>query len=240
MTKIKNSLKKILSPPSPTLNTAAARNLKKVSELMANIPRPFILNLGCGQRFIGQESLKLPEDKVILNLDIQTYSDVNVCGDAHLIPFQDESFHFIISQALLEHTPNPFQVVKEIARVLKKGGYVYIETPFLQGYHADPEDYYRFTLSGLKELLSPFNIIETGVCTGASSALSWLLREYLTRLSTFGSQRRFLKRGFYFLWGWLTFPLKYLDLWMGRKEWSAEIASGYYFLGQKAESRANE
>ena len=39
-------------------------------------------------------------------------------------------------------------------RVLKPGGYIYSEVPFLQGFHADPDDYQRYTLQGLKILFN--------------------------------------------------------------------------------------
>lgn len=233
MIKLKDNLKRSAAPPSPTLNTAAAKNLKKLSQLMASLPRPLILNLGCGQRFIGQKALSQLEEKYIVFLDLSPYPGVSLLGDAHSLPFQSASFHVIISQALLEHTQDPFLVAREMARVLKKGGYIYVETPFLQGYHGDPDDYYRFTISGLKEVLSPFIPLDVGMCGGPSSALSWHLREYLTSLITCGSQRRFLRKFFFYFWGWLTFPLKYGDLWMARKGWAKEIAAGYYFLGRK-------
>ncbi|MEM2768727.1 MAG: class I SAM-dependent methyltransferase [Candidatus Aenigmatarchaeota archaeon] len=45
------------------------------------------------------------------------------------LPFKSESFDIIIALEVLEHTFNPFFVLKEIARVLKRDGYVIISMP---------------------------------------------------------------------------------------------------------------
>jgi hypothetical protein len=124
-------------------------------------------------------------------------------------------------------------VVKEIGRVLRPRGLVYVETPFMQGYHPTPRDYYRFTEEGLAELLSGFERVDSGVCTGPSSSLGWLLREYLAGLLT-GFTPGSPLRGMAFLAAsWLTFPLKYLDLLVGRRPGASAIASGLFFLGRK-------
>lgn len=45
-----------------------------------------------------------------------------VNGDAQCLPFASESFAVILSQHVLEHTPDDWQVVDECYRVLKSGG----------------------------------------------------------------------------------------------------------------------
>ena len=54
---------------------------------------------------------------------------------------------------------------------------MYAEIPFLQGYHADPHDYQRYTRSGIVELFGDFDLLETGVCVGPASALGWMLTD---------------------------------------------------------------
>src|SRR5207245_5891406 len=43
-------------------------------------------------------------------------------GDAEHLPFNSESFDYIISCECLEHVPQPARMAKEIARCLKPGG----------------------------------------------------------------------------------------------------------------------
>jgi hypothetical protein len=39
--------------------------------------------------------------------------------------------------------------------------------------------------------------------------------------------------------GWLTFPFKYLDVWLNRKPEAANLAAAFYYLGRKPHSVAN-
>ena len=43
-------------------------------------------------------------------------------------------------------------MVSEIARILRPGGVCIISAPFMVPYHTDPDDYFRYTTSGLRSL----------------------------------------------------------------------------------------
>lgn len=62
-----------------------------------------------------------------------------------ILPLEDNVFDYIICSEVLEHISQPEKVLKEMQRVLKKGGSIYICVPFLYPIHSDPEDYARFT-----------------------------------------------------------------------------------------------
>ena len=65
-----------------------------------------------------------------------------------------------------------------MSRVLKPGGKIYIEFPFLQPFHAAPHDYQRVTLSGLRELMKNFTELDVGICNGPGSAMCWIVSEF--------------------------------------------------------------
>ncbi|MBT3241877.1 MAG: class I SAM-dependent methyltransferase [Bacteroidetes bacterium] len=46
-----------------------------------------------------------------------------------VLPFDDESFDIVLASHVIEHIPNPHQMVREMGRVLKKGGVFLIATP---------------------------------------------------------------------------------------------------------------
>jgi ubiquinone/menaquinone biosynthesis C-methylase UbiE len=46
-------------------------------------------------------------------------------GDAHSLPFKDQSFDCVLSYAVLEHLHAPWVAIHEVARILKPGG-IYI------------------------------------------------------------------------------------------------------------------
>jgi SAM-dependent methyltransferase len=229
-----NQKKWVIPIPRATLNLAARTNISRLSRRLQDTPEPLLLNLGSGERFIGADCLAPEIGRRMLNFDIFAYPTTDVVGDAHLLPFAKETFHAIVCQAVLEHTRRPELVVEEMYRVLKMGGLLYVEVPFLQGYHPTPQDFYRYTLEGLDELFSKFAKIDAGVCVGPSSSVSWLLREYIAGLLTWFTPSHRLKTPAVVVAGWLTFPLKYLDFFLVRRPGAHTIASGLYFFGRKA------
>jgi SAM-dependent methyltransferase len=50
-------------------------------------------------------------------------------GVGEHLPFADASFDLVVSAAVLEHVENQAAVLREIHRVLKPGGYFYVEVP---------------------------------------------------------------------------------------------------------------
>lgn len=69
----------------------------------------------------------------------------NIQADAAALPFREGLFDAVICSELLEHVPDPVDVVTEIHRVTKRKGMVLICVPFLNRIHGDPEDYGRYT-----------------------------------------------------------------------------------------------
>jgi SAM-dependent methyltransferase len=157
--------------------------------------------------------------------------NINVVGDGHKLPFKDEVFDAVILEAVLEHVKEPKVVVSEVYRVLRSGGWVGVGVPFIQGYHASPADYQRYTVWGLENLLSGFQKIESGACVGATSALHWIFREYVGILFSFGSL--WLYKSLSLIVGWLTFPLVYLDGILKYNKNAHAIASAVFFIGRK-------
>jgi len=92
-----------------------------------------------------------------IGLDIDEPAKPDVLGDALYLPFSDESMPFVHCEALLEHVPEPHRVVDEVYRVLKTGGTAFFYVPFLYPYHESPDDYFRFTKSGISYLCRNFS-----------------------------------------------------------------------------------
>jgi SAM-dependent methyltransferase len=61
------------------------------------------------------------------------------------LPFADASVDTFLCFHLLEHVADPSLIASECRRCLRPGGRVCISVPFLFEYHADPDDYRRFT-----------------------------------------------------------------------------------------------
>ena len=82
-----------------------------------------------------------------------------------------------------------------------------------------------------------FDEIDLGVCTGPSSALSWILRRYLAGLLTGFSDNRRAKFLAEFVAAWLTFPIKYLDYLFAGRPGAAGDCVGVLLFGQEKVAR---
>jgi SAM-dependent methyltransferase len=165
------------------------------------------------------------------NLEIAPVPNADIVGDGHALPFADRSLDAVIVEAVLEHVRDPSGVVAEIERVLKPGGTVCAAVPFMQGYHASPEDYQRWTLDGFETLFGRFEKVESGNCVGPTAALHWVFREWVGLLVSFGNV--WVAKSVAWLVGWLTAPLLLLDWWLVRRRDAHAIASAVYFIGRK-------
>ena len=86
---------------------------------------------------------------------------IDVVGDVLNMPFDEGSFDTVISSQVLEHVKRPWVMVAEISRILKTDGVCLLTAPFMAPYHADPEDYFRYTQEGMKSLFQDdFEIVE--------------------------------------------------------------------------------
>ncbi len=70
-----------------------------------------------------------------------------VQGDLFNIPFANESFDLTFNNSTMEHFKNPLDGMKEMARVTKKGGSVFVGVPFTYG----PLSAYKLKKSSFKD-----------------------------------------------------------------------------------------
>lgn len=222
---------KLLYPPMPTLNTMRSKDLNLIKNKLFKSSSK-VLNIGSGlSNGVGHRLWKDLDykDFNLINLDIIPGENIDVVADAHNLPFKEKEFDSIIIQSTLEHVKNPIQVISESFRVLKKEGYIYIEVPFLQGIHGDPDDYQRYTLSGLKELLHEFDIITRGVSVGPMCTVVWYLRDLFSSIF----KNKFLYYFTRFLAGWFFSPIRYIDYIIINRPAYYRLASEYFILGKK-------
>uniref|UniRef100_A0A832CYV4 Methyltransferase domain-containing protein n=1 Tax=Ignavibacterium album TaxID=591197 RepID=A0A832CYV4_9BACT len=102
----------------------------------------------------AREYFKLSNIKT-LDIDPEANTDyiLDICNCNDSI-IQNEAFDIIICTEVLEHTANPFNAIKELARILKKDGALCVSTPFNFRIHGPLPDCWRFTEHGIRELIS--------------------------------------------------------------------------------------
>lgn len=82
-------------------------------------------------------------------------------------------FDHVECMSTLEHTPRPWLAAKNIEAALVPGGTLYVTAPFTWRVHGYPDDYYRYTLSGLRALFSgiKFELLAYGSSTPEGESL---------------------------------------------------------------------
>ena len=186
-------------------------------------PDALILNLGSGPHRISPR---------MVNVDLYPFKTVDVVADITNLPFADESVDGVICKATLEHVRDPEQVIAEIRRILRPNGLVFIVVPFIVGFHAAPSDYHRWTLRGVEDcLMRSFRDVKSGLRGGPTSALSWVLQEWLSMVCSLGWDPLYQVLRLVFMA--MLFPLKYLDLLVARHPRAAYVSSGFSIVAKK-------
>ncbi len=74
----------------------------------------------------------------------------DVFGDAQSLPIADNSVDHGLLLDVIEHLPDPERALAELHRVIKPGGTLTLQVPFLYPLHDEPLDFHRWTIHGLR------------------------------------------------------------------------------------------
>lgn len=174
--------------------------------------------------------------ETLVNLNIGPFPNVDVVADAYALPYGSGEVDAIHCEAVLEHLEYPERAVREMARVLRPGRFLYAATPFLQPFHGYPDHFQNFTLSGHRRLFerAGFEVVAAGTCVGGTFSLRDLAVGYLRQAIPGGGLGRLLSVAF----SAITLPLLYLDLIGNRRASVVRVASSTFLLARKPASDA--
>ena len=119
----------------------------------------------------------------VIRLNIYDGEKIDVVYDGKKIPFHDGKFDKLLLRCVLEHVADPISILEEATRVLKLNGKLVLEVPFINPVHAAPNDYFRYTPDGLKELIKDKNLKITRIfyTQDQNYAIRWLLWQRLKK-----------------------------------------------------------
>lgn len=143
---------------------------KFLRNLLPKYVKGKLVDIGCGEK--PYANIIKPYVTEHIGVDHQDTlhdkSNVDRIGTAYDIPGKDGEFDSAICTAVLEHLEEPDKAIKEVNRVLKKGGYAIYTVPLFWHLHEEPRDFYRYTKYGLKYLFEKngFEIVELRALSG--------------------------------------------------------------------------
>jgi len=199
-------------------------NVEKFLNILINSNKTKVLVIGGATKGSGTNKLWENEKINITSIDLVGTSNVDYIVDAHYLPFKKETFDAIWIQAVLEHVVSPSSVVEEIFRVIKNGGIVYSEIPFMQQIHMGKYDFTRYTGSGHRYLFKEFKTLDIGIIGGPGTSLAWSIKYFIWSFTS--------EKLANYLTIFLFFVFRLLDKFLSsRKSWDS--SSGFYFFGKK-------
>jgi SAM-dependent methyltransferase len=186
-----------------------------------------VLDLGAGGRRIAPN---------VTTIDVQPFADTDVVANVYQLPFADESSDLVFATGLLEHLEDERDFLREARRVLKTGGVLHVEMPFLQQYHEDPIDCRRYTVPGLKLLLelNGFRARDSGFHIGPSVTF-FTIASYYAGLLFEGETvfHKAISNLAFLVVSCIGYPLKHLDSFLKRKRSAHRLAFGVYCTATK-------
>lgn len=185
-------------------------------------PSERVLNVGSGPTRLSPE---------IVNADLFPFRNVDVLTKAERLPFADAAFDGVVCDQVLEHVADPEAVLREITRVTKPGGLLYVGVPFIYPLHPSPKDFARWSVDGVRALLPAFAILESGAAMGPTSGLLTVLADWLALVLSFGI--RPLRKALRYVCMLALFPFKYLDVIFARFPGAETIAATVYVVAKK-------
>jgi SAM-dependent methyltransferase len=223
------------------VNSASRRSFRQrfVESVWAahpkSVPIRKALNQVLGQLEGGKRGLNVGAGATdlhpsLINVDIVPGPAVHVRASSENLPFLDEVFDLVMSQEVAEHVQEPFQSLREMRRVLRKGGTLYFQVPFIIGYHPGPTDFWRFTREGIVEIVKQagFECGPVTMAVGPASGFHRIAVEFFATLAAW------IWAGLYIptkaALALFMYPIKWLDPLLSRSPQADRIAGGYFVI----------
>jgi SAM-dependent methyltransferase len=177
--------KKFVVGEIPMSDDISHRNWQKYIYQLGNVSGLRILEIGSREVTGPSSARKQFAQAEYVGFDYYPGPNVDVVGDAHRLSSYfpaGEQFDLIYTTACFEHFAMPWVVAEEIAKVLKIGGLLFVETHFSFSAHERPWNFFQFSDMGLRVLFSKalgFECIESVMSNPIVGRFSALADDYL-------------------------------------------------------------
>ena len=124
----------------------------EISKYIKNIGG-VVIDLGGGKNPSYERFWSIKPEKLI-RVDISEKAEPDIIADLNKnLPFSNNFADAIFLFSIIYILKDPGKTLREINRILKPGGKLFITSPFIFNEAREPNDYWRFTGEGLEKLL---------------------------------------------------------------------------------------
>lgn len=108
--------------------------LDGILKLFEDEKRGVVADLGCGDGDYSEALTQMGFKVTACDLDVGRFRyrdkiDFKVCDVTKPLPFENNSFDYVVLAEVIEHLRNPYQVMQELSRILRPGGKMILSTP---------------------------------------------------------------------------------------------------------------
>ena len=176
---------------SPASRLVASLVAAQYDRHLSTYCRGTLADLGCGDVPLYASYRDHVTDVTCIDWDrtihTSTFLDAT-CSLNEDLPLPDGSYDTLLLSDVLEHLPEPEHLWLEAHRILRPGGHLLLNVPFLYWLHEQPDDYYRYTEFALRRFagLVGFEVLVLEPIGGAPESLTDLLAKSLLGVGRVG------------------------------------------------------
>lgn len=116
----------------------------------SNLIKGDVVDVGCGQGKYKDLISGSPQVKSYTGVDFYDKQADIVADLNNRLPIEDNKFDTAICISVMEHLLEPQIALREMARILKPDGHLFLSTVWIYPYHSEPDDYFRYNGKCLK------------------------------------------------------------------------------------------
>jgi SAM-dependent methyltransferase len=102
-------------------------------------------DIGCGEQPLRLQVEALGGVYTGIDVTQNTGNSVGIIASCTDVPLPNYYFNVILCTEVLEHVSDSYKAFRELARLLKPGGFLIVTMPFAYPLHEEPYDFVRFT-----------------------------------------------------------------------------------------------
>jgi SAM-dependent methyltransferase len=142
----------IFNPRYISLSQLRDKTIKKTKELTGPNKNLLLVDFGCGDMPYREVIEPMVGKYLGVDLEMNPKAEHHIDFDSKTTLPEDYA-DIVLSNQVLEHVDTPSGYLKEALRILKPGGSLLISTHGYWFYHPTPNDYWRWTSTGLRKII---------------------------------------------------------------------------------------